>query len=144
MVLTLNFKVVGNQVNRTTRYNGVGGLRWRSSKACWIATRRVAASSVWFNRLGIFPWIATGSAHGLLLLLNRILNLPVGGLLVLHVLGMCGMRILRILLAEAPHVRSLLRLGPWILRCVGIRQVITVDGVLVLVGLHCVLVVSKR
>lgn len=46
VTLTLNFKVVGNQVNRATRDERVLGLGRRIAEATGIAARRVAASSV--------------------------------------------------------------------------------------------------
>lgn len=46
VTLTLNFKVVGNQVNRAARDERVLGLGRRVTEATGIAARRVAASSV--------------------------------------------------------------------------------------------------
>jgi hypothetical protein len=46
VTVTLNFKVVGNQVNRAARDERVLGLGWRIAETTGIASRRIAASSV--------------------------------------------------------------------------------------------------
>ncbi len=142
MVLTLNFKVVGNQVNRAAGHNGMCGLCRRSSKAAWVASRRVAASSVRLDGVGVLPRVTTLRTH-VLLLLHRVLALSVERLLMLHVLGVCGVRILRVLLADTAHVLGRLGLRTRVLRCVGVGLVVAVYRVLILVGLH-VMVLAKR
>jgi len=133
MVLTLNFKVVGNQVNRAAGHNGMSGFRRRSSKAAWVAPGRVAASSVRLDGVRL-PRVATLPAHALLLL-HRVLALSMDGLM-LHVLGVCGVRILRVLLTHAAHVLGRVHLWTRVLRGVGVGLVVAVYRVLILVWLH--------
>jgi len=45
VTLTLNFKVVGNQVNRPARNERVRGFGWRVAEVSWIASWGVAVSS---------------------------------------------------------------------------------------------------
>lgn len=133
MVLTLNFKVVGNQVNRAAGHNCMCGLCRRISEAAWVAPRRVAASSVWLDGVWIFPRVASLRAHARLL--HLVLAWSVERLLMLHVLGVRGW-VLRVLLADTAHVLGRLGLRTRVLRCVGVGLVVAVYRVLILVGLH--------
>jgi len=135
MVLTLNFKVVGNQVNRATGHNCMCGFRWRSSKAAWVAPGRVAASSVRLDGVRILPRVATLRTHALLLL-HRVLALSMERRLMLHVLGVCGVRILRVLLTDTAHVLGRIYLWTRVLRGVGVGLIVAVYRVLILVWLH--------
>ncbi len=67
VTLTLNFKVVGNQVNRPARNERVRGFGWRAAEVSWIASWRVAVSTLAVIRI---TWlaIAAGSATSHLLL----------------------------------------------------------------------------
>ena len=64
---TLNFKVVGNQVNRSARNERVRGFGWRVAEVSWIASWRVAVSTLAVIRV---TWLAeaAGSATSHLLL----------------------------------------------------------------------------
>jgi len=135
MVLTLNFKVVGNQVNRAAGHNCMSGLRRRSSESAWVTPRRVAASSVRLDGVRVLPRVATLRTHALLLL-HRVLALSVDRRLMLHVLGVRGVRILRVLLADAAHVLGRICLRTRILRGVGVGLIVAVYRVLILVWLH--------
>ncbi len=69
VTLTLNFKVVGNQVNRPALNERVLGPGWRVAKVSWIASWRVAVSTLAIVRV---TWlaIAAGSTTHLLLTLE--------------------------------------------------------------------------
>ena len=134
MVLTLNFKVVGNQVNGTTGHKGVGGLSRGSPESARVSPRRVAASSVWLDRIRVLSRVAALGAH--IWFLHLVLALTVEGLLVLHMLGVRKLLILHILLADATHVLRVLGLWPWILWRIRVWLVVAVRLVLVLIWLH--------
>lgn len=65
VTLTLNFKVVGNQVNGTAGDERVWGLGWRVAEAAGISLRRVAASSIRFSGVR-FAVAALSAAHALM------------------------------------------------------------------------------
>ena len=67
---TLNFKVVGNQVNGAAVDERVRGFGWRIAEPAWVATRRVAASSL-SDVGGIWLAVTTLTSHLRILLLLR-------------------------------------------------------------------------
>jgi len=67
VTLTLNFKVVGNQVNRAALNERVRRLGWSVAKASWIASWRVAVSTLAVSRVAWFA-VATRAAGSHLLL----------------------------------------------------------------------------
>jgi hypothetical protein len=111
VTLTLNFKVVGNQVNRAARDERVLGLGRRIAKATGIAARRVAASSL-------------DIAHGLALRLTEAtLSLTA------HVVGLLTTK----LTALAAVMRRLLHVVAWVGEVVGR---LSLHGVHLLLGAH--------
>jgi hypothetical protein len=69
VTLTLNFKVVGNQVNRPALNERVLGPGWRVAEVSWIASWRVAVSTLAIVRVAWLA-IAAGSTTHLLLTLE--------------------------------------------------------------------------
>jgi hypothetical protein len=58
VTLTLNFKVVGNQVNRPTLNERVRRFGWRVAEVSWIASWRVAVSTLAIGRV---TWLAVAA-----------------------------------------------------------------------------------
>jgi hypothetical protein len=88
VVLTLNFKVVGNQVDGATGNNGVGGLRGGCPETARVTARRVAASSFLLGLVFTGITSAWGSSRATHVRLHGVLALRlVVSLVVVHVLG---------------------------------------------------------
>lgn len=122
MVLTLNFKVVGNQVDWTAGHHRMGRLLRGRPEAARVVARRVAASLVLpgCGSSGVSAATTTLGVHWVVAL--RRLSLRV-----VHLLCMAK------LLLRRSHVPGV---GARVLRSVQVWLVVSVVCVLELVGLH--------
>jgi len=109
LVLTLNFKVVGNQVDWTARHQRMLRLTRRGPKASGVTAGRVAASS------SVILWLVAGVAPTTVLSAHLLMHLI---LLALAVVALVMVHVLLLLLTKllALHVAGVR--ARWVLGCV--------------------------